>query len=173
MAQTLDLGRVTGERGEKGEPFTYSDFTAEQLSSLRGPRGNTGNGIESAAFGEDDALTLHFTDGDSYKTPPLRGPKGEDGVMTRHLFQLVFPAEGWTEQEDGSFTQTAAAGDMLETDAAHVDLDMSAVTKETYADVSGAWAQVARAQTQNGGLKLTCYDGAPQTGLPVRAEVIR
>ena len=62
---------------------------------------------------------------------------------------------------------------MLETDAAHVDLDMSAVTKETYADVSGAWAQVARAQTQDGGLLLTCYDDAPQTDLPVRAEVIR
>ena len=173
MAQTLDLGRVTGEKGEKGEPFTYSDFTAEQLSGLRGPRGNTGNGIESAAFGEDDALTLNFTDGDSYKTPPLRGPKGEDGVMTRYLFEMVFPVSGWTEQADGSFTQFAAAGGMLETDAAHVDLDMSVVTKDAYADVSEAWAQVARAQTQDGGLLLTCYDGAPQTDLPVRAEVIR
>ena len=173
MAQTLDLGRVTGEKGEKGEPFTYSDFTAEQLSGLRGPRGNTGNGIESAAFGEDDALTLSFTDGDSYKTPPLRGPKGEDGVMARHLFQLVFPAEGWTEQEDGSFTQFAAAEGMLETDAAHVDLDMSTVTAESYADVSEAWAQVARAQTQDGGMLLTAFDDAPGVDLSIRVEVIR
>lgn len=30
------------ERGGKGDPFTFEDFTPEQLESLRGPRGNTG-----------------------------------------------------------------------------------------------------------------------------------
>ena len=29
-------------KGDKGEPFKYSDFTPEQLESLRGPQGNTG-----------------------------------------------------------------------------------------------------------------------------------
>jgi len=32
----------TGEQGPKGDPFTYEDFTAEQLEGLRGPQGNTG-----------------------------------------------------------------------------------------------------------------------------------
>ena len=38
-------GAFIGERGpqgEKGAPFVYSDFTAEQLEALRGPKGETG-----------------------------------------------------------------------------------------------------------------------------------
>ena len=31
-----------GEQGPKGDPFTYEDFTPEQLEGLRGPRGFTG-----------------------------------------------------------------------------------------------------------------------------------
>ena len=173
MAQTLDLGRVVGGQGPKGDPFMYSDFTAEQLAALRGPKGNTGNGIERVQMGEDDTLTLHFTDGDSYTTPPIRGRKGEDGVMMRCMFELAFPASDWTEQEDGSFVQTAGAEGMLETDVAHVDLDMSAVTPQSYADVSGAWALVAGAKTQDGGMMMICYDGAPDVDLAVKAEVIR
>lgn len=35
---TIDLGRV---KGEKGEPFTYDDFTQEQLAFLKGEKGDT------------------------------------------------------------------------------------------------------------------------------------
>lgn len=38
-----------GEKGEKGDPFVYSDFTKEQLDSLKvkGDKGDRGNGIKS------------------------------------------------------------------------------------------------------------------------------
>lgn len=32
-------------KGDKGDPFTYSDFTAEQLEALRGPKGDPGDGV--------------------------------------------------------------------------------------------------------------------------------
>src|SRR5699024_9640429 len=32
-----------GPKGEKGDPFTYDDFTQEQLEGLRGPRGEKGD----------------------------------------------------------------------------------------------------------------------------------
>lgn len=35
---------LQGPRGERGEPFRYSDFTPEQLLSLRGPKGDPGSG---------------------------------------------------------------------------------------------------------------------------------
>jgi len=122
---------------------------------------------------DDYTLTLRFSDGSSYITPPIRGAAGRDGVMTRSVWTLSFPAAGWTAQADGSFVQTALAEDMLNTDTAHVDIDMSAVTAETYAAVQEAWALVARAQTQDGGLRLTCYDGTPEADLTVKAEVMR
>ena len=33
---------IKGNTGPKGEPFTYDDFTPEQLEGLKGPRGDTG-----------------------------------------------------------------------------------------------------------------------------------
>ena len=38
------IERLKGPKGDKGEPFRYSDFTAEQLLALRGPKGDPGSG---------------------------------------------------------------------------------------------------------------------------------
>lgn len=38
------LEKLKGPKGDKGEPFKYSDFTAEQLNALRGPKGDPGSG---------------------------------------------------------------------------------------------------------------------------------
>ena len=35
-----------GEPGPKGDPFTYADFTAEQLANLKGPKGDDGKGLD-------------------------------------------------------------------------------------------------------------------------------
>lgn len=42
-------------------------------------KGDTGNGISSAVLNDDYTLTLTFTDGTTYKTPSIRGEKGEKG----------------------------------------------------------------------------------------------
>lgn len=39
IEQKLNAGQL---KGDKGEPFKYSDFTPEQLENLRGPQGKTG-----------------------------------------------------------------------------------------------------------------------------------
>ena len=38
------LNSLKGPKGDKGEPFKYSDFTAEQLLALKGPKGDPGSG---------------------------------------------------------------------------------------------------------------------------------
>ena len=38
------IEKLKGPKGDKGEPFKYSDFTAEQLQALRGPKGDPGSG---------------------------------------------------------------------------------------------------------------------------------
>lgn len=40
-------------KGDKGDAFTYEDFTAEQLEALRGPQGETGPAGEPGKDGED------------------------------------------------------------------------------------------------------------------------
>ena len=54
---------LKGEKGDKGDAFTYSDFTAEQLAALKGEKGDTG------------AIGPQGPKGDTGQ----QGPKGEKG----------------------------------------------------------------------------------------------
>ena len=47
-----------GEPGPKGDPFTYADFTAEQLEALKGPKGDKGEDGTSATADNAHQLLL-------------------------------------------------------------------------------------------------------------------
>ena len=61
-----------GERGPKGDPFVYSDFTPEQLAALKGPKGEIG---ERGPKG-DPFVYSDFTE---EQLSALKGPKGDIG----------------------------------------------------------------------------------------------
>ena len=66
----VQYGDVDVYKGDKGDPFTYEDFTPEQLEALRGPQGPKG------ADG-----TMTFED----LTPEQKESlKGEDGISVTH-----------------------------------------------------------------------------------------
>lgn len=50
--------KLRGPKGDKGEPFTYEDFTEEQLEYLRGPKGDTGEqgpqGIQGETYDDTE-----------------------------------------------------------------------------------------------------------------------
>lgn len=52
---------LQGEKGDKGDPFTYEDFTVEQLASLKGDKGDKG---DTGATGQQG----------------LKGDKGDNGT---------------------------------------------------------------------------------------------
>ena len=61
-----------GPKGDKGDPFTYADFTAEQLASLKGEKGDRGEqGLQGIQGPKGDK-------GDKGDVGP-QGPKGEVG----------------------------------------------------------------------------------------------
>lgn len=85
-------------KGDKGDAFTYSDFTAEQLAALKGEKGNPGSpgkdgtsitisGIsESAVDGGTNTVT--FSDGSALKVKNgSKGSAGADGTdgITPHI----------------------------------------------------------------------------------------
>lgn len=41
-----DNAQIIKLQGPKGDPFTYADFTAEQLEALKGPKGDDGSGLD-------------------------------------------------------------------------------------------------------------------------------
>ena len=81
-----------GIQGEKGNPFTYADFTPDQLRALKGEKGDTGAKGERGLTGDkgDRGVGLNYTwsgtrlgvkrDTDAqYTYVDLRGADGKDG----------------------------------------------------------------------------------------------
>lgn len=64
----------TGAQGAKGDPFTYADFTAEQLASLKGAKGDkgdTGATGPKGATGATGAIGPQGPKGDTGATPTI------------------------------------------------------------------------------------------------------
>lgn len=67
-----------GPKGDTGEPFTYEDFTPEQLESLKGPKGDTGPQGEIGPQGEVGPQGEQGIQGPQGEIGP-QGPQGEPG----------------------------------------------------------------------------------------------
>ena len=64
-----------GPKGDKGDPFVFSDFTAAQIESLRGPKGDKGDGLKFEDLTQDQIAQI-------------KGPKGDDGKAPQVSFRL-------------------------------------------------------------------------------------
>lgn len=73
---------VRGPKGDKGDPFTYEDFTPEQLESLKGPKGDTGEPGPQGETGPVGPQGEPGVPGPAGETGPIgpAGPKGDDTV---------------------------------------------------------------------------------------------
>ena len=63
-----------GPKGDKGDPFTYNDFTTDQLAALKGPKGDQGPKGDTGLQGPVGPKGL-----DGAKGEP--GPKGDQGIQ--------------------------------------------------------------------------------------------
>ena len=81
---------LKGDKGEKGDAFTYEDLTQEQLAALRGPKGEQGEKGEKGDRGEQGIQGIPGEKGDTGERVPqgpqglqgetgAQGPKGETG----------------------------------------------------------------------------------------------
>lgn len=68
-------------KGPKGDPFTYEDFTKEQLLSLKGDKGDIGPQGKQGVKGEIGPQGERGLQGPQ-GIPGPQGPKGQDGMVT-------------------------------------------------------------------------------------------
>ena len=69
------LEKLKGPKGDKGEPFKYSDFTPEQLEALKGPKGNDGQPGPAGKDGKPFTYDMFTPE----QLAALKGPKGDPG----------------------------------------------------------------------------------------------
>jgi hypothetical protein len=76
-----EIPAIVGDKGEKGDPFTYEDFTAEQLAALKGETGNAGaDGTDGvSATHEWNGTTLTVTSASGTSSADLKGDTGTAG----------------------------------------------------------------------------------------------
>lgn len=69
----IEGANIIGPVGEKGESFTYEDFTAEQLEALRGPEGKQGQPGPKGDKGDTGATGSAGKDGKDGESPFVYG----------------------------------------------------------------------------------------------------
>ena len=107
---------------------------------------------------------------------PVTSVNGMTGdIKITELHRIIFPfhSSGWTEQDDGRFTQLSElSGITSETRACSIDIDMSNATVDNISDLRDAWSVIDIAETVDGGILLTAFDGAPEIDFNVIVEVL-
>ena len=97
-----------GPKGDKGDPFRYEDFTPEQLTALKGPKGDDGkNGL--SAFNIAQLNGFQGTD-----IEWLQSLKGKDGASATadNAHQLLLQGNVWCESASVDDVLTALIGNM-------------------------------------------------------------
>ena len=74
------LPYAKGEKGDKGEPFTYADFTPEQLASLKGAKGDKGDKGDKGNQGEKGDKGEQGIQGEQGKQG-IQGERGLQGIQ--------------------------------------------------------------------------------------------
>ena len=97
-----------GEPGLKGDPFTYADFTAEQLEALKGPKGDKGeDGLSAFNIAQLNGFQGTYVEW-------LKSLKGKDGASATadNAKALLLQGNVWCESASVDDVLTALIGNM-------------------------------------------------------------
>ena len=86
-----------GPKGDKGDAFTYDDFTPEQLAALKGTDGKDGQNGKDGVDGQDGATPEIGDNGNWYingtdtgvKAAGVNGVDGQNGVDGKSAFEIA------------------------------------------------------------------------------------
>lgn len=97
-----------GDPGPKGDPFTYADFTAEQIEALKGPKGDKGeDGLSAFNIAQLNGFQGTYVEW-------LKSLKGKDGASATadNAHQLLLQGNVWAESTSVDDVLTALIGNM-------------------------------------------------------------
>ena len=110
-------------KGSKGDPFTYSDFTPEQLEALKGPKGDKGDPFTYSDFTPEQLAALIGP----------KGAKGDSYTITDSDYQAIaekvsVPSKISDLQNDvGFISEVKVNGESIPLENGSIDLNISNV----------------------------------------------
>lgn len=116
-----NLKGETGEIGPKGDPFTYADFTPEQLEELRGPQGIPGkDGSDAVVTAENIKTALGYAPANEESVNQLKQDLSDlqTAKMERYFIKNVMDSVATPHTQYYLGTQTAV--DIVLPDSADV-----------------------------------------------------
>lgn len=129
------LQGIQGERGEKGDAFTYDDFTAEQLSALKGDKGEDGYTPQKGVdyFTPEDIAGLNIPKVDKNFTPTSEN--AQSGLGLEEAIEIE------RKRADNTFSNalkgSKSGGLLLIDDISPVNHDMTVkISSDTVTDLT-------------------------------------
>ena len=110
-------------KGSKGDPFTYEDFTPEQLEALKGPKGDKGDPFTYSDFTPEQLAALIGP----------KGAKGDSYTITDSDYQAIaekvsVPSKISDLQNDvGFISEVKVNGESIPLENGSIDLNISNV----------------------------------------------
>ena len=104
----ITIPGTQGLKGDKGDPFTYADFTAEQLEALKGPKGDKGeDGLSAFNIAQLNGFQGTYVEW-------LKSLKGKDGASATadNAHQLLLQGNVWCESAEIDDVLTAMIGNI-------------------------------------------------------------
>ena len=130
-----------GIKGDQGDPFTYEDFTQEQLDALKGEKGDpftyedfTQEQLEALKVKGDQGDPFTYEDFTQEQLDALKGEKGDDATINGKKTTTITEGDGIdiTQNEDGEMTISAPQLAAKEDKFNKVNLLLPGATIEEY-----------------------------------------
>ena len=141
-------GTVAAIKGEKGDPFTYEDFTPEQLEALKGEKGDAGDVTpEVEALRDQVAEDASRAEAAANRAETAK----EDAVIATSIAEEAMRKAASSENNSGSNAEAA--------DLARWQAETHAKNAALYAENAGAAAQRAEQATVSPTVEVAETDG--------------
>lgn len=122
-----------GDKGDIGEPFTYADFTQEQLAMLKGEKGDQGiQGLQGEQGLKGDPFV--YTDFTVEQLAALKGDKGDRGepvfdvvIRSQAEFEALIASPTWLDAKSVCFVGDGGTLEFTRSDGLGVEVPLTVV----------------------------------------------
>lgn len=148
MREELEGGYIIpkGEKGDKGDPFTYNDFTPEQLAFLTGPKGEKG---DKGDKGEQGIKGDKGDIGDPGGVNSINGLQGDVNIYIPVLHKYILKVTSTVTSQEITLPAKYKVGEYLD-----VYFNGRKLLKASTSDTEGHYYEVGESGSISNKIKI-------------------